>query len=84
MKTENIFGLPHLLALCGLFVCHNAFAFYNSSTGRRRSRACGGAADASLEKREIILTNESWKGLSGRYAERGEEPMKSGPPAFPA
>src|SRR6185312_1900216 len=38
MKTKRIFGWPQLLALCGLFACHNAFAFYNPSTGRWLSR----------------------------------------------
>ncbi|HXT41729.1 MAG TPA: RHS repeat-associated core domain-containing protein [Candidatus Angelobacter sp.] len=38
MKTKSIFGWPQLLALCGLFGCHNAFAFYNPSTGRWLSR----------------------------------------------
>lgn len=54
MKTENIFDLPQLLAFCGALTCHNAFVFYNPSTGPWLSCACGGAADASLEKREII------------------------------
>ncbi|HXT39543.1 MAG TPA: hypothetical protein VN887_05925 [Candidatus Angelobacter sp.] len=38
MKTKSTFGLRQLLALCGLFVCHNAFAFYNPATGRWLSR----------------------------------------------
>src|SRR5690348_8467143 len=38
MKTKSIFGLPQFLPLLWLFACHNAFAFYNPSTGRWLSR----------------------------------------------
>ncbi|HXT40830.1 MAG TPA: RHS repeat-associated core domain-containing protein [Candidatus Angelobacter sp.] len=74
MKIKYIPGLPQLLALCGLFVCHNAFAFYNSSTGRWLSRDPVEESDGAniyVFLRNDGISSTDYMGLEWQIQRRG-------------